>query len=824
MKPSRIQGEVKPAVSFEISRRSSEDMTPHPQPSTLGCKVSSKLSAPQCGRRTQALGLKTCADKLCTHRPASLPGSPKHRTKSEEGRKSATASLTSHSRNSSAQSLISDFEKSESVTAPGKGEYKDLPRGVKIKHLRLMAKKRQEILQVQKLVTHHQNSYIKLYSQIKDLEAKSGIHSGDCLGKMRVLTMDGWSSHDLLMLVQDPTGHKRTNASSTVLGSAAVEGLRFELFTIPKEVADLGNDILTRRLKLLEYYRNRMSDKKISNEFEAETEVIHKMINETSKRLEDKVKRIMNIAKAAWEDRGNLVKKIEQLNKKLSSYKGYEPMVKNDIGDRVPTVPSVKFDTSSTDLQDLKEKLNKERAARESLKHMVATAEGLLRTARARITALERELKTTQKQMQATARKNKEYELLQRSRQTSFGVRSKKLEKESKTGEVTIEQLTLQRNALELRVTELQEQIKSITEEYEARESNFRNNFDRLQEKLDEQEKDKIRAEARVMDLEQRIKDVHDEYRQLLEQSDKLVKMSSEKCLDYLPRKEHEPSLTEAELWKDLEAAKKRLEQVTAELRQSREDKESLLNSLAKIAQESSENNMANELLLREQKNFRLQQVIQELKQRIKSMNEKLAQKDRQIISLNMEASRTDYECCSKNTHDNNDLHLELKVIELSAQVAKLTRERESLVSAAMSRALMLERHERCAELFAHVTRARRDIVAQLESQRERPHSETDAKLPSSLSPVCLKAAETWSELRSDRERMLQLQELVASQNQQLNRERRVRNHLEQRRAILERLFLNRSNSRQYIAAENVASYLGTSSYLTKDAFHIGES
>ncbi|XP_063636073.1 golgin subfamily A member 4-like [Cydia splendana] len=333
-------------------------------------------------------------------------------------------------------------------------------------------------------------------------------------------------------------------------------------------------------------------------------------------------------------------------------------MDKNDLGDRVP---SVKFDTSSTNSQDLKEKLNKERAARESLKHMVATAEGLLRTARGRITVLERELKTTQKQMQDTARKNKEYELLHRSRQTSYGVRSKKLMEESKTGEVTIEMLTLQRNALELRVTELQEQIKSMSEGYEDHELKHQSNLDRLQEKLDEQKEHRIRAEARVMDLEKRIKDIHDENRQLLEQSDRLVKMSSEKCLDYLPGKENEPSLTEAELWKEIEDTKTRLEQVTAELKRSREDKESLLKSLAKIAQEGSENNLANELLLREEKNFKLQQVIEELKQTIKSMNENLTQKDRQIISLNIEVSRKDYyECCSKTTHDNHDLTLEI--------------------------------------------------------------------------------------------------------------------------------------------------------------------
>ncbi|XP_047989060.1 myosin-11-like [Leguminivora glycinivorella] len=650
------------------------------------------------------------------------------------------------------------------------------------------------------------------------MEAKSGIEDSE-LGKVRILTMNGWSPHDLLMLVQETTGQKRSDGSG-LLASAAVEGIKYDLFSIPKEVADLGNDILTRRLKVLEYFRKRTSDVKIKNEFDAETEVIHKLISDTSKRLEDKIRRVMNIARASWKDRDELSKKINQLTRELATYTSQTNISNTTVGtkDIGNKVSSVKFDISNT---DLREKLNKERAARESLKHMVATAEGLLRTARARITVLERELKTTQKQMQESARKQKETELLHRSRQASYGVRSKKLLEESKTGEVTIEMLTFQRNALELRVTELQEQIKAITEENEARVVKLEQEIQRLQEELDAQEKHRTGAEACVIELEKRIKDIHDEYRLLLEQSDKLVKMSNDKCLDFLPRKENEPSLTEAELWKDLDATKKKLEQVTAELRQSREDKESLLNSLAKIAQEGSEHNMANELLLREQTNFRLQQTIEEQKESIKAMSKKLAQKERQIIALNMEASRTDYECCSHSKHENHELALE--VVELSSQVAKLTRERESLVTAAMSRALMLERHERCADLFAQVTRARRGLVAQMESQereRERPRSEPDAKLTGSLTPACLKAAETWTELRMDRERVQQLQELVASQNLQLKRERRVRNHLEQRRAILERLFLNQStNSKPYVPAEKVASYLGTSSYLTKDAF-----
>lgn len=43
-------------------------------------------------------------------------------------------------------------------------------------------------------------------------------------------------------------------------------------------------------------------------------------------------------------------------------------------------------------------------------------------------------------------------------------------------------------------------------------------------------------------------------------------------------------------------------------------------------------------------------------------------------------------------------------------KVASLNEERSALVSAATSRALMLERHERAAELFAHIIRLRYDL------------------------------------------------------------------------------------------------------------------
>ncbi|KOB78175.1 Uncharacterized protein OBRU01_00557 [Operophtera brumata] len=57
-------------------------------------------------------------------------------------------------------------------------------------------------------------------------------------------------------------------------------------------------------------------------------------------------------------------------------------------------------------------------------------------------------------------------------------------------------------------------------------------------------------------------------------------------------------------------------------------------------------------------------------------------------------------------------------------QVETLTRERSALIMAAASRALMLERHERAAELFVRMTLARRELAAHLDGRTEPPSTD----------------------------------------------------------------------------------------------------
>ncbi|RVE40531.1 hypothetical protein evm_014819 [Chilo suppressalis] len=199
--------------------------------------------------------------------------------------------------------------------------------------------------------------------------------------------------------------------------------------------------------------------------------------------------------------------------------------------------------------QAMAEELSKERAAREALKEVVSAAESMLRVARARMATLERQLKDTRAELDAARRKHKDLEQLvnrlahehshntYRHRETSYDARSKKLLEVSKTGEMTIEALSRQRDALELRVKELREQTEMAERAAEAREAEQRARADSLQAKVVDQEKSRLAAESRAAELDVRVKELEEQLHALRERSVRLVDMERRRCLEYVPSK-----------------------------------------------------------------------------------------------------------------------------------------------------------------------------------------------------------------------------------------------------------------------------------------------
>ncbi|KAL4713528.1 hypothetical protein ACJJTC_007766 [Scirpophaga incertulas] len=705
---------------------------------------------------------------------------------------SLSAPVTSHIRD---ENLQMNYEQNTE-------KEKSIPQCVLTKILRNLATKKREFIKLRRGLIQQQNTVLEHYAGVKEMESRAGVANTEPLGEVRVLSVSSWPAHDLLLLVRDDLQMSLSSEPKGVLGPQVLQQMDAQLTMIPEEMLALCATMMERRHNILTMWRNKFrndhicqftsSELKTRNmEFDQETEKLNQMVTGIAENLKAKVDYTLKLARIPWLDRETMVKKIERLQKEnLILQNKVEQSCKN-VQNSEGDIP---IDTTSPNYQALVDELSKERAARESLKEVMVTADINLRVARTRISNLERQLKDSRAELDTAQRKHKELEQLCRQRESCFDARSRKLLELSKTGEMTIETLSRQRDALEMRVKELCEQVAIAKRAADANENEQRFRADSLQAKLAEQEKCKLAAEKRIKELESRMAETEEQIRSIREKSARLVEIEKQRCLEYVPTKEKEPTDEETEIWKELQITKEALLRAEEELRQSRADKDSFLNSLSRIAQEDGPNNFRDkvsiELLVREEKINKLQHHIDEYLQKEKLMKQTMTQYENELTSLRLEVKcLQNYDCYSKELPYQE---LQTELTDMHLRVEKLSREREALANVAASRALMLERHERAAELFSRMTRARRDLAASLAGQSEPPVIEEtiNTELPRSLSSMCTRAANTWTDLRAEQARVVTLESALLAQTLQLEREGRVRTQLERQRTELEREIL----------------------------------
>ncbi|XP_022114592.2 myosin heavy chain, embryonic smooth muscle isoform-like isoform X2 [Pieris rapae] len=602
-----------------------------------------------------------------------------------------------------------------------------MPHCLVSKALRAIATKKREFMKLRKSLLHQQDSFLEHLAALKELESRAGV-ADETLTDIRIVSIPGWPAHDLLLLLR--CDGESPLKSSGCLGAQVMQQLQAQLGPIPEQVLSMGAEIMARRIELLNIlrckhrcdratYHTNLEWKSKNSDYDNETEQLHRLVAGTAENLKEKIAYSMDLVKVPWLDRENFVKKIERLQKdnSLLHMKIEEFTKKENQADGEKPEDNV---DSAEKYKAVCDELAKEQAAREALKDVVTAAESMLRVARARVATLEKQLKDTRAELEIARKKHKDLEQLYRHRETSYDARSRKLIEVSKTGEMTIDALSRQRDALELRVKELREEAETAEKEAALREQDQKARNEMLQAKVAEQEKGRKIAQSNVTELEARIKELEEQLRSIRERSMRLVDLERKRVLEYIPSKETEPSDNETEIWKELQVTRVALSRAEDDLRQARADKESFLNSLSKIA-----------------------------------------------------------------------------LLDMQIQVETLKRERSALVSAAASRALMLERHERAADLFAKMTRARRDLQAILEGRPDPPESDASIfpEVSRSLTSMSSYAADTWSALRAERARVIHLESAVLAQSLQLEREGRVRTQLERRRAILEREILRTHHS-----------------------------
>ncbi|KAH9640617.1 hypothetical protein HF086_000561 [Spodoptera exigua] len=626
-----------------------------------------------------------------------------------------------------------------------------LPQCIVAKLMRMLSTKKREFLKMRKCLISQQNSLLENYAQLKELEVRAGIpHTDDSLGEVRIVSVSDWPAHDLLLLVRNDLELPLHSEISGIFGPHVLQQITAQLNPIPEEMLAVSAEIMARRLELLNVlrgkhrseraiYPNNLEMKSKNSEFDNETEKLHRLVAGTAENLKAKINYSLELAKIPWIDRELMTKKIERLHKEnmILQHKIEEYTNKKHPDD---TKELGHMDIASNH-QTICEELAKERAAREAQKEVVTAAESMLRVARARIATLERQLKDTCAELEAARKKHKDLEQLYRHRETSYDARSKRLIEVSKTGEITIETLSRQRDALELRVKELREQAEQAEKSAAVKEAEQRARAESLQAKVAEQEKVKAAAENRVVELDAKVKELEEQLQALRERSVRLVDMERRRCLEFVPLKENDPSDRETEIWKELQVTRVALSRMEEELRQSRADKDNFLNSLSRIAQgegvDSVQEKIATELLDKEQKISKLQHVIEEQRENEKLMEQSMTQYENQLAALRLEVKRLrNYEGYAKEV-PYQELHTEVSRslssvcasaadtwTALRAERARVLR----LESAVLAQSMQLEREGRVRTQLE-----RRKTILEREIMRSTLDGSAD---PSVLNPI----------------------------------------------------------------------------------------
>ncbi|XP_061706792.1 uncharacterized protein LOC133517476 [Cydia pomonella] len=114
--------------------------------------------------------------------------------------------------------------------------------------------KRQEFLKFRKQFIQQQNEYIDRYTQLRDMEARSGILDSRPIGEVRVVSITDWPVHDLLFMTETSSTQYHTEIKG-VLGPKILQQLSVQLNEIRDEVLAMGTELMKRRLDVLKFIR-----------------------------------------------------------------------------------------------------------------------------------------------------------------------------------------------------------------------------------------------------------------------------------------------------------------------------------------------------------------------------------------------------------------------------------------------------------------------------------------------------------------------------------------------------------------------------------------
>ncbi|XP_063374769.1 uncharacterized protein LOC134662468 isoform X2 [Cydia amplana] len=668
--------------------------------------------------------------------------------------------------------------------------------------------KQKQFQQMKKELDVKQQAVLEAFDSLRSLrerlprESATGGGEG-AVQELLVFNVADWPGEELEQLYRGAAAAD-TDGAMRLIESVPIDESNFnevesKVIKMPEQFAELCLQAFAARQELIDWVKDVLLQ---SDNDCGEGETLQRIANynsqglqlcEALRELKEQADCAMNtvayFTKRMWRDQNALISVGKELVRDVARLKQNLETQANVVEQMQSQFHSLQNGTSH--VQEIRQELEKERAANTLLKEKLATSENQHRQCRNRITKMDRQLREAEASIATLTGTVKALEDQSRQREIQMEARARKMRESLKTGEVASDHLAQKRDALQAEVTELKDQIEKLSAKYNSTIKDLENQLQETKSALEEQillnhNKDMEIATAKNATLAESNATVEQLLTKIRELENKTAHNVEQK----------QPNSREIELLTELQATKDTLRLVEEEVIVFKQEKVRFLETLAKIAESDDkvgmQQKLAAELLSKEEIIGKLQVQMRELTKNDKLLSQKVIQYEQYVKVL--QAQKTGLTNLEESNED-----FQKEILDLRMKLLEEIHRNEELTEVLAKKDRQLEQQDKTSRAQARVIKVREELINLLKNKEtEQTHEllalqqdlENRMKIVDEVNKqIAAKAVEIqelFATLESKQQQIHRLEKIVLMLEEQQRRAQAQRTRHEEKIAALE--------------------------------------
>ncbi|CAG9563575.1 unnamed protein product [Danaus chrysippus] len=663
--------------------------------------------------------------------------------------------------------------------------------------------KKKQYHRLKKELDLKQQAVLELFESLRDLRPKlPGEQPVAVEGELVVFNVADWAPEEVTQLCKDAAASSYNEGTIELINTAAIDEhalgeVETKVLNIPGYFAELCLQAFTARQELIDWIKDLVEKKEIVNEEAMERISIYnnqglhlcETLRELKSKADEAVNTVTLLLKRASNERSTLVTVGESLVREVAR-------LRQDLESRSVVVeeihePRVDPEMNKA-LEDLRSELEEERIAKTAMKEKLANSETQLRQMRLRISKMDRQLREADASIISLTETVKSSEDKIRQKEVHFEARARKLKETLKTGEVASNHLAQQRDALQIEVNQLKDQIQAMMVQHKSDVQELNQRIKDLTFTLEE---NKITTQT-LLEENQNLQSLLTESKQYAEElKTKVTDLENSKPNPDLPTER------EMDLWAELQATKDTLRMTEDEITACKREKIRFLESLSKIAESDDkiglQQKLSAELLNKEEILSKMQTQIRDLTKNIKLNEQKVIQYEQFVRDI--QAHNRAVANCKEAPNGISYEDLQQEIMNLKMSLLDAVHRNDELSEILAQKEQQLEHQDKTSRAQTKVIKVREELINLLKN-KETEQSRELAGLQQDLEhrmrivdevnkQIAEKAdeiQELFSTLENKQQQIHRLEKIVLALEEQQRRAQAQRTRHEEKIAALE--------------------------------------